>query len=344
MAKTKIAINGFGRIGRLVARIALENENIELVGINDLSKPEQMVHLFKYDSVHGKFGRGRLDGHQYEVRLEGSHMIVGGHKIALSAEKDPANLPWANLGATFVHECTGVFTDREKAALHLKGGAKKVIISAPSKDPDATLCMGVNENTYDPAKHTVVSNASCTTNCLAPMVKVLDDTFGVVRGTMMTIHSYTNDQNVLDLAHKDLRRARAAALSMIPTSTGAAKAVGLVLPHLKGKLDGLSVRVPTPNVSVVDFTGELKRSTTKEEINNAFKAAAAGAMKGILGVSDEPLVSCDFNGNPNSSTIDLEVTTVLEGNLIKVLSWYDNEMGFSSRMIDLTIHMARKGL
>ncbi len=331
----RIGINGFGRIGRKVARLALARENVEIVGINDLSKPETMAHLFKYDSVHGTL--------KEDVRLEGSTLIVGRHKIKLSAEKDPTALPWNQWGAEFVHECTGVFTDREKAALHLKGGAKKVVISAPSKDPDITLCMGVNENQYDPSKHTVVSNASCTTNCLAPLVKVLDDHFGVNRGTMMTIHSYTNDQQLLDLSHKDLRRARAAAMSMIPTTTGAAKAVGLVLPHLKGKLDGLSIRVPTPNVSVVDFTGELKKPATKETINEAYREAARGAMKGILAVSEAPLVSCDFNGNDMSSTVDLDCTTVLDGNFVKVLSWYDNESGFSARMLDLTIHMARKG-
>jgi glyceraldehyde 3-phosphate dehydrogenase len=337
MAQTlKIAINGFGRIGRKVARLALAHDNIEIVAINDLSKPEVTAHLFKYDSVHGTL--------KQDVRLEGSTLFVGNRKIALSAEKDPTKLPWGQLGATFVHECTGVFTDREKAALHLQGRARKVVISAPSKDPDATLCMGVNHESYDPAKHHVVSNASCTTNCLAPLVKVLDDSFGVARGTMMTVHSYTNDQQLLDLAHKDLRRARAAALSMIPTTTGAAKAVGLVLPHLKGKIDGLAVRVPTPNVSMVDFTAELKKSTTREEINAAFTKAAEGSMKGILGVSNAPLVSCDFNGNTNSSTIDTECTAVLEGNFIKVLSWYDNESGFSQRMLDLTAYMAQKGL
>jgi glyceraldehyde 3-phosphate dehydrogenase len=335
MQPIKIGINGFGRIGRKIARLALSNDNIEIVGINDLSKPETMAHLFKYDSVHGTL--------KEDIRLDGNTLVVGHNRIRLSAEKDPTALPWGSLGATFVHECTGIFTEKEKAALHLKGGAKRVVISAPSKDPDATLCMGVNENTYDPSKHVVVSNASCTTNCLAPLVKVLDDAFGVVRGHMLTIHSYTNDQQLLDLPHKDLRRARAAAMSQIPTTTGAAKAVGLVLPHLKGKIDGLSVRVPTPNVSMVDFTGELKKSTTKDEINAAFKRAAEGPMKGILGVSSAPLVSIDFNGCENSSTVDLEITSVLEGNFIKVLSWYDNESGFSARMIDLTLHMARKG-
>lgn len=335
MQSPKIGINGFGRIGRKIVRLALERGNFEIAGINDLSKPEQVVHLLKYDSVHGTL--------KEKVRLEGGTLMVGRLRIKLSAEKDPTLLPWGKIGADFVHECTGVFTDQEKAALHLKGGAKKVIISAPSKDPDVTLCMGVNENTYDPSKHHIVSNASCTTNCLAPLVKVLDDTFGVVRGTMLTVHSYTNDQQLLDLPHKDPRRARAAALSQIPTTTGAAKAVGLVLPHLKGKLDGLAVRVPTPNVSLVDFTGELRKSTSREEINAAYKKAAEGPLKGILGYSTEPLVSVDFNGCEMSSTIDAECTHVVEGTLVKVVSWYDNESGFSSRMLDLTAYMARKG-
>lgn len=335
MQKTKIAINGFGRIGRKVARLALERDDIEIVGINDLSKPEQMAHLLKYDSVHGTLPA--------EVQIEGNTLLLGKMKIRLSAEKDPTALGWGNLGASFIHECTGVFTDKDKAALHLKAGARKVIISAPSKDPDITLCMGVNESSYDPAQHTIVSNASCTTNCLAPLAKVLDDTFGIIRGTMLTVHSYTNDQQVLDLPHKDLRRARAAAVSMIPTTTGAAKAVGLVIPSLKGKLDGLAVRVPTPNVSMVDFTGELKTATTKEEINAALKKASEGAMKGILGYSTAPLVSIDYNGCLNSSTIDSELTHVVGGNFVKVISWYDNESGFSARMLDLTTYMAKKG-
>jgi glyceraldehyde 3-phosphate dehydrogenase len=331
----KIGINGFGRIGRKVARLALAHDNIEIVGINDLSAPATMAHLFKYDSVHGTL-------HE-DVILEGSTMIVGKKRIKLSAEKDPSVLPWTALGADFVHECTGIFTDKDKASLHLKAGAKRVVISAPSKDPDATLCMGVNHESYDPSKHIIVSNASCTTNCLAPLVKVLDDNFGVLKGTMLTVHSYTNDQNILDLPHKDLRRARAAALSMIPTTTGAAKAFGLVLPHLKGKIDGLSIRVPTPNVSLVDFTGELKKSVTKDEVNAALKKASEGAMKGFLGYSVHPLVSCDYNGNIASSTIDSDCTTVLEGTTVKVISWYDNESGFSQRMLDLTAFMARKG-
>ena len=330
----KIAINGFGRIGRKIARLSLEREDIEVVGINDLSKPEQMAHLLKYDSVHGTL--------KEEVRVEGNVLRVGKHKIQLSAEKDPTSLPWGHLGATIVHECTGVFTDREKAALHLKGGAKKVIVSAPSKDPDVTICMGVNENKYDPAKHTIVSNASCTTNCLAPLVKVLDDSFGVVRGTMLTVHSYTNDQQLLDLAHKDPRRSRAAALSQIPTTTGAAKAVTLVMPHLKGKLDGLAIRVPTPNVSMVDFTGELKKSVTKEEVNAVFKTASEGSLKGLLAYSTEPLVSIDFNGSLMSSTLDADLTLVVENTLVKVIAWYDNESGFSARMLDLTRWMSQK--
>jgi glyceraldehyde 3-phosphate dehydrogenase len=332
----KIAINGFGRIGRKILRLAQERKDIEIVGINDLSQPEQMAHLFKYDSVHGTF--------KDQVSLEGNILRVGANKIQLSAERDPSALPWSRLGATFVHECTGIFTDREKAQLHLKAGAKKVLISAPSKNPDSTFCMGVNESEYDPNQHHIVSNASCTTNCLAPLVKVLDDQFGVVRGTMLTVHSYTNDQKLLDLPHKDLRRARAAALSQIPTTSGAAKAVGLVLPHLKGKLDGIAIRVPTPNVSLVDFTGELKKSTTVEEINAAFKKASEGSLKGILGYSTVPLVSIDYNGSEFSSTIDAELTHVIDGNFIKVISWYDNESGFSARMLDLTSFMAKKGL
>ena len=332
----RVGINGFGRIGRKIARLALQRENVEIVGINDLSKPEQMAHLFKYDSVHGTL--------KEDVRLEGNTLWVGSKRIRLTAEKDPTLLPWGDLGAKIVHECTGVFTDREKAALHLKAGAKKVIISAPSKDPDITLCIGVNEDKYSPEQHTVVSNASCTTNCLAPLVKILDDQFGIVHGTMMTVHSYTNDQQLLDLAHKDPRRARAAALSQIPTTTGAAKAVSLVMPHLKGKLDGLSIRVPTPNVSLVDFTGVLKKSTTREEVNSVFKKAAEGKLKGILGYSTEPLVSTDYNGCEASSTLDSELTHVIEGTLVKVISWYDNESGFSARMLDLTELMAKKGL
>jgi glyceraldehyde 3-phosphate dehydrogenase len=337
---TKIGINGFGRIGRKVARLALERDDIELVAINNLEKPETAAHLFKYDSVHGTL--------PYTVKVEGDSMIVetkrGMKKIKIFSEKDPAKLSWSAAGATLIHECTGIFTDKAAASAHLTGGAKRVIISAPSKDADATICMGVNDQTYDPAKHTIVSNASCTTNCLAPIAKVLDETFGIKRGTMLTVHSYTNDQRILDLGHKDLRRARAAAVSMIPTTTGAAKAVGLVLPGLKGKLDGLAIRVPTPNVSLVDLTCELGKTATVEDINAAFKAAAAGPMKGVLATESAPLVSVDYNGNVNSSTVDLELTKVMDGNFVKVISWYDNESGFSARMLDLTALIASKGI
>lgn len=337
---TKIGINGFGRIGRKVARLILERDDMELVAINNLEAPEIAAHLFKYDSVHGTL--------PYTIKVEGDTMMVetkkGLKKIKIFSQKDPGTLAWSSVGANLVHECTGIFTDKAGATLHMKGGAKRVLVSAPSKDADITICMGVNEKSYDAAKHTVVSNASCTTNCLAPLAKVLDDSFGVKRGTMLTVHSYTNDQRILDLGHKDLRRARAAALSMIPTTTGAAKAVGLVLPHLKGKLDGLSIRVPTPNVSMVDFTVELGKSTTKEEINAAVIAAANGPMKGILGAESAPLVSIDYNGNLHSSIVDLDLTTVVEGNFVKVISWYDNESGFSARMLDLTALMAVKGI
>lgn len=339
----KIGINGFGRIGRKVVRLALEQPGFEIAGINDLSRPEQMAHLLQFDSVHGRL--------RADVTLEGATLIVKPHaglptagrtfRIPLLSERDPAALPWGRLEAAVVHECTGVFTDRAQAALHLKGGAQRVIISAPSKDPDATLCMGVNHTSYKPAEHQIVSNASCTTNCLAPLVKVLDDRFGVVRGTMLTVHSYTNDQQLLDLAHKDPRRARAAALSQIPTTTGAAKAVGLVLPHLKGKLDGLAIRVPTPNVSLVDFTGEIARGATREEINQAFQEASQGPMQGILAYSTLPLVSIDFNGTLASSTVDAELTSVIDQTFVKVVSWYDNESGFSQRMLDLTRWISR---
>ncbi|MBC7387011.1 MAG: type I glyceraldehyde-3-phosphate dehydrogenase [Cryobacterium sp.] len=337
---TKIGINGFGRIGRKVARLVLERDDIELVAINNLDAPEIAAHLFKYDSVHGTL--------PYTVKLEGNMLMVetkkGIKKIRVYSEKDPTAIDWSGAGVEIVHECTGIFTDKAKAALHLKGSVKRVLISAPSKDADITICMGVNEKAYEPSKHTVISNASCTTNCLAPLVKVIDENFGVKRGTMLTVHSYTSDQRLQDLAHKDLRRARAAALSMIPTTTGAAKAVGLVLPHLKGKLDGLSIRVPTANVSMVDFTAELSKSTTKEAINEALEAAANGPLKGILAVEHAPLVSIDYNGSEISSTIDAELTTVMEGNFIKVISWYDNETGFSARMLDLTAFVAAKGI
>lgn len=340
MASTKIGINGFGRIGRKVVRLALERNDIEIVAINDLSKPETIAHLFQFDSVHGRL--------PYRTQIEGGYLIVetpkGLKKIKLLSEKDPSAIQWASLGAEIVQDCTGIFTDREKAALHLKGGAKRVIISAPSKDADATFCMGVNHTSYDRSKHVVISNASCTTNCLAPLAKVIDENFGIVKGTMLTVHAYTNDQQVLDLPHKDLRRARAAAVSMIPTTTGAAKAVGLVLPQLKGKLDGLAIRVPTPNVSVVDFTCEIKKNTTKDEVNALFKKYSETTLKGVLGYETQPLVSIDYNGSTLSSTLDAELTTVLEGNLVKVVSWYDNESGYSARMLDLTAYVAGAGL
>ena len=323
----KVAINGFGRIGRMVYRAALKEQNIEIVAINDLTSAATLAHLLKYDSVHGRF-----DG---TVEAKENAIVVNGKTIPIYAVKNPAELPWADLKVDLVLESTGLFTARDKAALHLQAGAKKVIISAPATDPDLTVVVGVNDSAYDPAKHHIVSNASCTTNCLAPVAKVLNDAFGIEKGLMTTIHSYTNDQNILDLPHKDLRRARAAALSMIPTSTGAAKAVSLVLPELKGKLDGFAIRVPTPNVSVVDLTCTLKKSTDAAAVNAALKAAAEGPLKGILGYTDEDLVSVDFNGCPLSSIVDGKNTKVIEGNMLKILSWYDNEMGFSNRVIDL---------
>ena len=334
MKSAKIAINGFGRIGRRVLREAINNEKIQIVAVNDLTPPAVTAHLFKYDSVHGTV--------EEEVKLDGNMLRVGKQNVKLFAEKDPSNLPWKDLGVDLVMECTGIFTDKEKASLHLKAGAKKVIISAPSKDADITICMGINEGSFDPSKHDVISNASCTTNCLAPVAKVIDDAFGIVRGLMVTIHSYTNDQNVLDLPHKDLRRARAAALSMIPTSTGAAKAIGLVLPHLKGKLDGYAVRVPTPNVSLVDLTVEVSKQTTRDEVNAKLKAAAAGPMKGILAFSEVPLVSHDYNGDKHSSTVDAELTMVNAGTMVKAVAWYDNETGFSVRMLDLASYIASR--
>lgn len=333
--RVKIGINGFGRIGRKVARLALQSDDVEIVGINDLGDVNTLAHLLKYDSVHGIFDA--------DIRVDGQHLIANGKKIACSAERDPASLAWKNLGADVIHECTGIFRDPEGAGKHIQAGAKKVLISAPAKNPDITICMGVNQESYQAGQHHIISNASCTTNCLAPMAKVLDDYFGIERGSMLTVHSYTNDQRILDLPHSDLRRARAAAQSMIPTSTGAAKAVGLVLPHLQGKLDGYAIRVPTPNVSVVDLTVELGKSTTAEEINQALEKESNGVLKGVLGVSHEPLVSCDFNGNLNSSTVDLELTKVTGGNFAKVVSWYDNESGFSARMLDLTRHLAKSG-
>ncbi len=330
----KVAINGFGRIGRCILRHAVNNEKIQIVAINDLTKPDVLTHLFKYDSVHGTV--------DVPVAIDGNVLRAGKQNVKIFAEKDPSVLPWKDLGIDVVMECTGIFTDKEKASLHLKAGAKKVIISAPSKDADLTICMGINENVFDSKTHSIISNASCTTNCLAPVVKVIDDAFGVKRGLMVTIHSYTNDQNVLDLPHKDLRRARAAALSMIPTTTGAAKAIGLVLPHLKGKLDGYAVRVPTPNVSLVDVTLEVGKSTTRDEVNIKLKEASNGKLKGILGFATDPLVSSDYNGSTLSSTVDSELTMVNDGTMVKAVSWYDNETGFSVRMIDLALFIAGK--
>ena len=327
----RVAINGFGRIGRLVFRGALNDPDVELVAVNDLSDAATLAHLLKYDSVHGKL--------PVDVRVEGDTMIVGDRRIKMLAEKDPAALPWRDLGVEYVVESTGVFTSREKAALHLDAGARKVIISAPAKNEDITIVLGVNHDQYDPTKHHIVSNASCTTNCLAPVAKVLDDNWGIKRGWMTTIHSYTNDQRILDLIHKDLRRARAAAMNIVPTTTGAAKAVGLVLPHLKGKLDGFAVRVPTPDVSLVDLVAELAKPATVEEINEAFRRAAEGPMKGILGITDEPLVSSDFLGDSRSSIVDGSLTRVMDGNLVKVVSWYDNEWGYSLRVVDLIKYM-----
>ncbi|WHY76813.1 type I glyceraldehyde-3-phosphate dehydrogenase [Neobacillus sp. WH10] len=332
----KVGINGFGRIGRNVFRAALKNSNVEIVAINDLTDANMLAHLLKYDSVHGTLAE--------DVTVDGEYLVVGGHKVKVIAERDPAQLGWGDLGVEVVVESTGRFTKREDAAKHLEAGAKKVIISAPASNEDITIVMGVNEDKYDANNHHVLSNASCTTNCLAPFAKVLNDTFGIKRGMMTTVHSYTNDQQILDLPHKDYRRARAAAENMIPTSTGAAKAVSLVLPELKGKLNGMAMRVPTPNVSVVDLVVELEKDVTAEEVNASLKAAAEGPLKGILAYTELPLVSRDFNGSVASSTIDAQSTMVLEGNMVKVLSWYDNEVGYSNRVVDLVDYIASKGL
>ncbi len=326
----RVAINGFGRIGRSILRAAFEREaktDLEFVAINDLTDAAHNAHLLKYDSVHGTFGR--------TVKSEGSSLYVDGKKIEISAEKEPAKLPWKQLSVDVVLECTGRFTDRADAEKHLQAGAGRVIISAPAKKPDLTIAFGVNHKKFDPAQHRILSNASCTTNCLAPMAKVVLQKFGLVRGLMTTIHSYTNDQQVLDLAHKDLRRARAAALSMIPTTTGAAKAVSLVIPELEGKLDGLAIRVPTPNVSLVDLTCEIEKDATKDSINAAFKEAANGELKGILRYEDVELVSRDFNGDPHSCIFDATLTHVQGSRFLKVMGWYDNEWGFSNRMLDV---------
>jgi len=329
----KVAINGFGRIGRNVLRAARNNNEIEIVAINDLTSPKTLAHLLKYDSIHGIFAD--------EVSATDDSIQVGGKKIKILSERDPAALPWKELGVDIVIESTGFFTKGQDAGKHIQAGARKVIISAPGTDVDMTICMGVNDDLYDSAKHNIVSNASCTTNCLAPVAKVIMENFGIVKGLMTTVHAYTNDQSILDLPHKDLRRARAAALSMIPTTTGAAKAVALVLPELKGKLDGLAVRVPTPNVSLVDLVVETEKATSIEAVNGALKAAADGPLKGILAYCEEPLVSCDFNGNPSSSTVDAATTAVIGGTMVKVMSWYDNEWGYSNRVVDLVELMAK---
>ena len=329
----KIAINGFGRIGRCVFRQAFGTKNMEFVAINDLTDAKTLAYLLKYDSVHGIYDK--------DVKAKANSIVVDGKEIQIVAEKEPEKLPWAKMGVDVVIESTGRFTDKAGAGKHLTAGAKKVIISAPAKDPDVTIVMGVNEKTYDAKKHNIISNASCTTNCLAPMAKVLNDKFGIQKGLMTTIHSYTNDQMLLDLPHKDLRRARAAALSMIPTTTGAAAAVSLVLPELKGKLDGMSIRVPTPNVSVVDLVATLNKDVTAEDVNAALKKAAEGELKGILQYTDEPLVSIDFNNNKSSSIIDALSTKVIEKNMVKVLSWYDNETGYSQRLVDLAAYISK---
>jgi glyceraldehyde 3-phosphate dehydrogenase len=332
----KVGINGFGRIGRNVFRAALNNPEVEVVAINDLTDVNTLAHLLKYDTTHGK-----LDA---TVQAGEGALIVNGKTVKVFSERDPGNLPWSSVGAEIVIESTGIFTAKEKAEAHLKGGAKKVIISAPATNEDITIVMGVNEDKYDPAAHTVISNASCTTNCLAPFAKVLNDTFGIVKGMMTTVHSYTNDQSVLDLPHKDLRRARAAAENIIPSTTGAAKAVSLVLPELKGKLNGMAFRVATPNVSVTDLVVELSRGVTVDEVNAALKDAANSKLKGIMNFSEEPLVSSDYNGDPASSTIDSLSTMVVGDNMVKVVSWYDNEWGYSNRVVDLVSFIAKKGL
>jgi glyceraldehyde 3-phosphate dehydrogenase len=330
----RVGINGFGRIGRNIVRAALTEREIEFAAVNDITDAQTLAHLLKYDSILGNLPE--------EVKTEGDTIRVAGRSIKVLAVKDPAQLPWKDLGVEYVVESTGLFTEAEKARAHVTAGAKKVIISAPAKNEDITIVMGVNHEKYDPRKHTIVSNASCTTNCLGPVAKVLQDRFGIVKGQMTTVHSYTNDQKILDLPHKDLRRARAAALSMIPTSTGAAKAIYLAIPELKGKLDGVAIRVPTPNVSLVDLTVELGKSATAAEINGAFEEAARGPMKGILDVTHEELVSIDFRGNPHSSIVDAPLTKVVDGNMAKVFSWYDNEWGFSNRMKDLLLYMAKR--
>lgn len=332
MSKVKVGINGFGRIGRIFFRAGFEK--LDIVGINSLDSVEGIAHLLKYDSAHGIF--------EADISHDEKNLIVNGKKIPVSMSKDPAQIPWKAWGVDIVMECTGALKGKEDYQKHISAGAKKVMVSAPADGVDLTVVYGINHTQYDSAKHTFLSNASCTTNCLAPLAKVLNDSFGIESGTMMTIHSYTNDQRILDASHKDLRRARSAAVSMIPTTTGAAKAVGIVLPELKGKIDGLSVRVPTPNVSLVDFTFLSKKNTTVAEVNDALRAAAKGSLKGVLAVEEKELVSVDFNGNPFSSIVDAKTTMVVNGNTVKVLSWYDNECGFSNRMVDMALYMGSK--
>ena len=332
----KVGINGFGRIGRNIMRAAMAHDDIDIVAVNDLTDADTLAHLLKYDSILGNL--------KADIGAKGTKISVDGDEFEVLSQKDPAQLPWKSLGVDVVFEGTGRFTSRDDAAKHLTAGAKRVIITAPAKKPDVTVLMGVNHESYDPAKHQIISNASCTTNCLAPMAKVLHEHFGIRQGWMTTVHSYTNDQQLLDLPHKDLRRARAAALSIIPTTTGAATAVGEVMPELKGRLDGISMRVPTPNVSCVDLVANLEKPATAEAINAAFKKAADGPLKGILQYVEEPLVSIDFRGNPHSSIIDAPYTKVMGDSFIKVLSWYDNEWGYSSRCVDLLRYMMGKGL
>jgi glyceraldehyde 3-phosphate dehydrogenase len=332
----KVGINGFGRIGRNIMRASMAFDDIDIVAVNDLTDAKTLAHLLKYDSILGNL--------KADISATGDTITVDGDKFQVLAQKDPGLLPWKDLGVDVVFESTGRFTDRDSASKHITAGAKRVVITAPAKKPDATFVMGVNNELYDPAKHHVISNASCTTNCLAPIAKVIDEAFGIDKGWMTTCHAYTNDQNLLDLPHKDLRRARAAALSIIPTTTGAAVAVGEVLPKLKGKLDGISLRVPTPTVSVVDLNVLVQKTCTAEEVNAAFTAAANGPLAGILQVETAPLVSIDFRSNPNSSIVDAGYTKVMDGNFLKVLSWYDNEWGYSSRCVDLIRFMAKKGM
>ena len=334
---TRVGINGFGRIGRQSLKAMMERypHDLEVVAVNDLTDTKTNAHLLKYDSTYGRFPG--------EVETTPDSLIVNGHSIKVLALRDPGQIPWSDLGVEIVIESVGIFTDAEKAGAHIRGGAKKVIISAPAKGEDLTIVLGVNDNMYDPTRHNIISNASCTTNCLAPAAKVINDAFGIEKGLMNTIHSYTNDQRILDQVHKDLRRARSAGVNIIPTTTGAARALALVIPELKGRFDGMSLRVPTVTVSVVDFVADLRKSTSKEEVNDAFKQAAAGPLRGILDYTDEPLVSTDFRGDPHSSIIDGLSTMVVGGNMVKVVAWYDNEWGYSSRIADLTHFIAEKG-